>query len=270
MAISRRTWRSRSAAAAAALLLATLGSRGEPAKAQGGDVVVFAAASLKTALDAVNAQWRTETGKKAIISYAASSALAKQIEQGAPAQVFISADLDWMSYLAGKSLIKVDTRTNLLGNRIVLIAPKDKAQPVKIGEGFDLAKVLGDGRLAMANVDAVPAGKYGKAALEKLGAWASVANRIAQAENVRAALLLVSRGEAPAGIVYRTDAAAESNVAIIGTFPESSHPPIVYPAALTANATHPDAAGFLAYIGSAKAKPVFEAQGFAVLSPGQS
>ena len=270
MAISRRTWRSRSAAAAAALLLATWGSQGEPAKAQGGDVVVFAAASLKTALDAVNAQWRTETVKKAIISYAASSALAKQIEQGAPAQVFISADLDWMSYLAGKSLIKVDTRTNLLGNRIVLIAPKDKAQPVKIESGFDLAKVLGDGRLAMANVDAVPAGKYGKAALEKLGAWASVANRIAQAENVRAALLLVSRGEAPAGIVYRTDAAAESNVAIIGTFPESSHPPIVYPAALTANATHPDAAGFLAYIGSAKAKPVFEAQGFAVLSPGQS
>jgi molybdate transport system substrate-binding protein len=271
MAISRRKWCGRSAAASAvALLLVAWGPQDQPAKAQGGDVVVFAAASLKTALDAVNAQWLKETGKKTTISYAASSALAKQIEQGAPAQVFISADLDWMNYLAGKTLIKADTRTNLLGNRIVLVAPKDKAQPIEIKAGLDLAKVLGDGRLAMANVDAVPAGKYGKAALEELGAWASVANRIAQAENVRAALVLVSRGEAPAGIVYQTDAAADPSVAIISTFPENSHPPIVYPIALTANATHPDAASFLAYIRSAKAKPVFEAQGFTVLSPGQS
>ena len=179
--------------------------------------------------------------------------------------MFISADLDWMDYLAGKSLIKPDTRSNLLGNRIVLIAPKDKAQPVEIKSGFDLAKILGDGRLAMANVDAVPAGKYGKAALEKLGVWASVANKTAQAENVRAALLLVSRGEAPAGIVYQTDAAADPNVKIIGTFPESTHPPIIYPIALTANATHPDAAAFLAYIKSPAAKPLFEAQGFTVL-----
>ena len=200
MALSRRALLIASAGAAAALLLA---APRQPAEAQGTDVLVFAAASLKTALDAVNAQWRTETGKKAVISYAASSALAKQIEQGAPAQVFISADLDWMDYLAGKSLIKPDTRSNLLGNRIVLIAPKDKAQPIEIEAGFDLAEILGDGRLAMANVDAVPAGKYGKAALEKLGVWASVANKTAQAENVRAALLLVSRGEAPAGIVYR-------------------------------------------------------------------
>ena len=267
--ISKRTWLARTAGAATLLLLAC-GVPSQPARAQSGDVVVFAAASLKTALDAVNAQWQKETGKKATISYAASSALAKQIEHGAPAQMFISADLDWMDYLAGKSLIKPDTRSNLLGNRIVLIAPKDKAQPVEIKPGFDLAAILGDGRLAMANVASVPAGKYGKAALEKLGVWASISNKTAQAENVRAALLLVSRGEAPAGIVYQTDAAAEPNVKIIGTFPEGTHPPIVYPIALTTNATHPDAAAFLAYIRSAKTRPLFEAQGFTVLSPGQS
>jgi molybdate transport system substrate-binding protein len=240
-----------------------------PAQAQGGDVVVFAAASLKNALDAINAQWQKETGKSAKISYAASSALAKQMEQGAPAQMFISADLDWMDYVEKKDLIKPGSRSNLLGNRIVLIAPKDKAQPVDIKPGFDLAKVLGDGRLSMANVDSVPAGKYGKAALEKLGVWASVSNKLAQAENVRAALLLVSRGEAPAGIVYQTDAASDSSVKIIGTFPEDTHPPIIYPIALTANAS-PDAAAFLAYIRSDKAKPLFEAQGFMVLGPGRS
>jgi molybdate transport system substrate-binding protein len=240
------------------------------AQAQSGDLVVFAAASLKNALDAVNAQWQKETGKKAAISYAASSALAKQIEQAAPAQMFISADLDWMDYLAQKNLIKPETRSNLLGNRIVLIAPKDKAQTIDIKPGFDLAKVLGDGRLAMANVDSVPAGKYGKAALEKLGAWQSVSGKIAQAENVRAALLLVSRGEAPAGIVYQTDAAADPNVKIIGTFPEDTHPPIIYPIALTANATNPDAAAFLEYIKSDKAKPLFQAQGFTVLGAGRS
>jgi len=224
--------------------------------------LVFAAASLKNALDEVAAM----SPAKPTISYGASSVLAKQIEAGAPAQVFISADLDWMDYLSGKSLIKADTRSNLLGNRIVLIAPKDKAQAVDIKPGFDLAKILGDGRLSMANVDSVPAGKYGKAALEKLGVWASVSSKIAQAENVRAALLLVSRGETPAGIVYQTDAAADPNVKIIGTFPEDTHPRIIYPIAITASATHPDAAGFLAYLKSSKASPLFEAQGFTVLS----
>jgi molybdate transport system substrate-binding protein len=267
--IAKRTWLARTAGAATLLLLAWAVPN-DPAKAQSGDVVVFAAASLKNALDAVNAQWTKEAGKKVVISYASSPALAKQIEQGAPAQMFISADLDWMDYLAGKSLIKPDTRSNLLGNRIVLIAPKDKTQPVEIKPGFDLAKLLGDGRLAMANVDSVPAGKYGKAALEKLGVWAGVSGKIAQAENVRAALLLVSRGEAPAGIVYQTDAAAEPNVKIIGTFPEDTHPPIIYPIVLTASATHPDAAAFLAYIKSPAAKPLFEARGFTVLSRGQS
>src|SRR5262249_40298831 len=161
--------------------------------------------------------WQKETGKKAVISYASSPALANQIEQGAPARMFISADLEWMDYLAKKNLIKPDTRSNLLGNRLVLIAPKDRAHAVEIKPGLDLAKMLGEGRLSMAGVEAVPAGKYGKAALEKLGIWQSVAGKIAQAENVRAALLLVSRGEAPAGIVYQTDAAADPNVGIIGT-----------------------------------------------------
>jgi molybdate transport system substrate-binding protein len=239
-------------------------------KAQRDDLVIFAAASLKNALDAANTQWQKETKKTAKISYAASSALAKQIEQGAPAQMFISADLDWMNYLTAKNLIKADTRSNFLGNRIVLVAPNDKAQPIEIKAGFDLAKVLGDGRLSMANVGSVPAGKYGKAALEKLDVWASVSRKIAQAENVRAALLLVSRGEAPAGIVYQTDAAADPGVAIIGTFPKESHPPIIYPIALTAGTDHPDAGAFLAFLKSARAKPFFKAQGFTVLTPGQS
>ena len=269
MGVSRRSWLAGLLGLAAVATIAA--SPPQPAPlAQSGDVVVFAAASLKNALDAINTHWQKETGKKASISYGASSALAKQIEQAAPAQMFISADLDWMDYVAQRNLIKPETRSNLLGNRIVLIAHKDKAQPIDIKSGFDLAKALGDGRLAMANVDSVPAGKYGKAALEKLGVWGSVSNNIAQAENVRAALLLVSRGEAPLGIVYQTDAAADPNVKIIGTFPEDTHPPIIYPVALTAGANHPDAAAFLEYIKSAKAKPLFEAQGFTVLGGGRS
>jgi molybdate transport system substrate-binding protein len=259
MAIHGPTWLGKIVTAIVTAVV--LASAPAPAKAQDGDVVVFAAASLKNALDAINAQWQKETGKKAAISYGASPALAKQLEQAAPAQMFISADLDWMDYVAQKNLIKPETRSNLLGNRIVLIAPKDKAQAIEIKPGFDLAKVLGD---------AVPAGKYGKAALEKLGVWASVLSKVAQAENVRAALLLVSRGEAPAGIVYQTDAAADPNVKIIGAFPENTHPPIIYPIALTTTATHPDAAALLAYIRSDRAKPLFEVQGFTVLGTGRS
>jgi molybdate transport system substrate-binding protein len=254
------------------LALIAAGPWARPAAAQGGDViVVFAAASMKTALDAVNAEWQKETGKKATISYAASSALAKQIEEGAPAQIFISADLDWMNYLARKNLIRPDTRSNLVGNRIVLISPKDKAKAVDIKPGFDLAGILGDGRLAMANVDTVPAGKYGKAALENLGVWTSVKGSIAQAMDVRAALTLVARKEAPLGIVYRTDAAAEPSVKIVGVFPEETHPPIVYPLALIAGASHPDAVSFLAFLRSAAARSAFEKQGFTVLrANGQS
>jgi molybdate transport system substrate-binding protein len=227
-------------------------------------VLVFAAASLKTALDEVAAAWTAATGRRATISYAGSNTLAKQIEAGAPAALFVSADLDWMDYLDGKGLIRPETRTNLLGNSLVLIAPKDEAQPVAIGPG--LADRLAGGRLAMADVDAVPAGRYGKAALEKLGAWAGVRDRVAQAESVRAALLLVSRGEAPLGIVYRTDAAADPNVALVATFPPDSHPPIVYPAALT-TAANPDAVTLLAFLRSGPARAAFEKQGFAVLSP---
>lgn len=229
-------------------------------------VVVFAAASLKNALDEIATSWSNETGKPMPrISYAASSALAKQIEQGAPADLFISADLDWMDYVQGKNLIKTDSRFNLLGNKIVLIAPKDsKLTTVEI-KGADLARTLAGGRLSMANVDAVPVGKYGKAALEKLGAWNDVKDRLAQAENVRAALLLVARGETPLGIVYATDAAAEPKVKIVGTFPAASHPPIIYPAALAKASTNADAKAFLDFLRSAKARTAFEKQGFTVL-----
>ena len=237
-----------------------------PAQAQD-SVVVFAAASLKNALDEIAATWAKDTGKPAPkISYAASSALAKQMEQGAPADLFISADLDWMDYAAGKNLIQADTRFNLLGNKIVFVAPKDSKVTNLAIKGPDLTAALAGGKLSMANVDAVPAGKYGKAALEKLGAWAAVKDSIAQAENVRAALLLVARGEAPLGIVYSTDAAAEPNVKIIDAFPADSHPPIIYPAAEMKDSKSADAKAFLDYLKSSKARPAFEKQGFTVLA----
>ncbi|MCD1265293.1 molybdate ABC transporter substrate-binding protein [Shinella sumterensis] len=228
-------------------------------------VTVFAAASLKNALDAANAAWQAETGNETTVSYAASSALAKQIEAAAPADLFISADLAWMDYVAEKKLIKDETRSNLLGNRIVLVAPKDAAKAVDIKEGFDLAGLVGDGKLAMGAVDSVPAGKYGKAALEKLGVWPSVESKVAGAESVRAALALVSRGEAPYGIVYETDAAADPGVAIVGTFPEDSHPPIIYPVAILAESRSPAAAAYLDFLKSEKAAPFFTGQGFTVL-----
>ena len=235
------------------------------ASAQGKELVVFAAASLKTALDTINERFEHDTARKVTTSYAASSALAKQIEAGAPADVFISADLDWMDYLARKNLIQAQSRFNLLSNKLVLIAPADSKLSIEIGQNFPLAKALGDGRLAMADPNAVPAGKYGKASLEALGVWTSVATKIAPAENVRAALLYVARRETPLGIVYQTDAAAEPGVKIVGTFPDNTHPPIIYPAAITAGAANPDAASYLAYLKSPAARPVFEDQGFSVL-----
>lgn len=235
--------------------------------AQPRDLIIFAAASLKNALDDASAAWARATGKPAPkISYAASNTLAKQIELGAPADIFVSADLDWMNYLAEKRLIKPDTRLNLLSNRIVLVAPQDSSFAIDIKPGLNLAAALGRGRLAIANVDAVPAGKYGKAALEKLDAWAGVKDRIAQADNVRAALLLVSRKEAPLGVVYATDAAADPNVKIVGVFPEDAHPPIIYPIAAIRESTHPNAAPFLDYLRSADARPLFEKRGFIVLN----
>jgi molybdate transport system substrate-binding protein len=233
--------------------------------AQDKTLTVFAAASLKNALDDVDAAFTAKSGVKVVASYAASSALARQIEQGAPADVFVSADTDWMDYTIGKRTINGATRINLLGNAIVLIAPKDsKIDDVKIGPGFDLAKLAGDGRIATGDVNAVPVGKYAKAALEKLGAWQAAGPKFAFAENVRAALLLVSRGEAALGIVYSTDAKVDPGVKIVGTFPADSHPAIIYPVAATTTAK-PEAADYLAFLRSSAAKAIFEKYGFKFL-----
>jgi molybdate transport system substrate-binding protein len=236
-----------------------------PILAEEKPLVVFAAASMKNALDDVDDAFTKKTGVNVVASYAASSALMKQIEQGAPADVFLSADIDWMDYGAKRDLINNETRINLLGNSLVLIAPKDsKIGNVTIGPGFDLAGLAGDGRIATGDVRAVPVGLYAKAALEKLGVWASVEPKMAMAENVRAALVLVARGEAPLGIVYETDAKVDASVKIVGVFPEDSHPPIVYPVALTKNA-RPEAAQYLAYLRAPAAKAVFEHYGFRFL-----
>jgi molybdate transport system substrate-binding protein len=249
----------------AALLAGLIGLAPQLAAAQERTLTVFAAASMKNALDDVNAAYTKATGVKVASSYAASSALARQIEQGAPADVFVSADLKWMNYLAEKKAIKGGTRINLLGNKLVLIAPKDsKIGTVTIGQGFDLAKLAGDGRVATGDVKAVPAGLYAKAALEKLGAWQAAEPKLATADNVRAALLLVSRGEAPLGIVYETDAKVEPGVKIVGTFPDNSHEPIIYPVAATATAK-PDATSYLAFLRTKTAKDIFEKYGFSFL-----
>lgn len=227
-------------------------------------LTVFAAASLKTALDAAGSVWQASTSGELAISYAASSALARQIEQGAPADVFFSADRDWMSYLAERNLITPGSTRELLENEMVLIAPADSKTKAVIAKDFPLASLLGEGRLAMADVKSVPAGKYGKAALESLGIWSSVESRIAQAENVRGALKLVATGEAPLGIVYKTDAIAEATVKIIGTFPADSHPPIIYPVAVIATSQHAGAAEFVKFLQSATAQAIFVEQGFTV------
>jgi molybdate transport system substrate-binding protein len=249
--------------AQAGLAVLLLGLAALPASAA--DLLVFAAASLKDALDDANAAYAKQAGGAVKVSYAASPALAKQIEQGAPADLFISADLDWMNYVQEKNGIKTDTRSNWLGNRIVLVAPANQATAVAVQPNFPLAKLLGGGKLSMADTSAVPAGKYGKAALEALHVWDQVKDQIAQAENVRAALLLVARGEAPYGIVYQTDAASEPKVKVVGTFPANTHPPIVYPIAITAMSKNPDAAKYLAWLKSPAAAPFFEKQGFQVL-----
>lgn len=252
---------------AALLVLAAVPLAARPAAAQ--DTVVFAAASLKNALDTVAQSYKAETGKSVTISYAASSALARQIEAGAPADIFISADLEWMDWAQGKGLVKEGTRANLLGNRLVLVGPAGGSGTVEMRRGVDLGKVLGaDGRLAMGQVASVPAGKYGKAALESLGAWDGVKSRLAEQENVRAALALVARGEVPAGIVYATDAMAEPKVRVLGTFPADSHPPIVYPVAQVAASANPAARAFLTYLSSPAAARLFEGAGFTMAAKG--
>ena len=220
---------------------------------------------MKNALDEIDAAFTAKSGIKVAASYAASSMLAKQIEQGAPADIFVSADTDWMDYATARKTINDATRINLLGNSIVLIAPKDsKIDHVTIGSGFDLARLAGDGRIATGDVKSVPVGKYAKAALDKLGAWQAAEAKFAMADSVRAALTLVARNEAVLGIVYATDAKVEPGVKIVGTFPADSHPAIIYPVAATTTAK-PEAPNYLAYLRSPAAKAVLEKYGFIYL-----
>jgi molybdate transport system substrate-binding protein len=228
-------------------------------------LTVFAAASLKNVLDEEGAAYTAKSGQPVRFSYAASSALARQIEQGAPADLFISADPDWMDYLAQRHLIVAASRRDLISNHLALIAPAASTVRLRIGEGMPLAAALGDGRLAVAGPD-VPAGIYAKAALTALGVWGAVQSKLAPADNVRGALLFVAQGEAPLGIVYDTDAKVEPKVRIVGLFPDASHPPIVYPGAVTTDAANPAAAAFLAFLQGPQSAAVFRKYGFVVLS----
>jgi molybdate transport system substrate-binding protein len=250
---------------ASVLVILTIGAA-TPAHPQDKTITVFAAASLKNALDDVDTAFTKQTDVKVITSYDASSTLMKQIEGGAPADAFVSADLKWMDYGVEKKVINERTRINLLGNVLVLIAAKDsKIDHVDIKPGFDLAKLAGDGRIATGDVKAVPVGLYAKAALEKLGVLASVEPKMAMTVNVRAALAYVARGEAPLGIVYATDAKIEPSVKVIGVFPDNSHDPIIYPVAATVNAM-PETVQYLAFLRSTAAKSIFEGYGFSVLA----
>lgn len=236
-----------------------------PAVAQADQVTVFAAASMKNAMEDVSDKFKEATGHDLAVSLAGSSALARQIQQGAPADLFVSANPGWMDTLEEDGLINPETRFDLLGNAIVLVA-HGEADSVDIGPDLDLTGMLGENRLAMAMIDSVPAGIYGKAALENLGLWDAVAPRVAQADNVRAALALVATGEAPLGIVYATDAAADDKVSVIGTFPADSHPPIVYPAAAVAGHDNPAVSELLEFLRTPAARAAFETQGFTVLA----
>ena len=233
--------------------------------AAGADITVFAAASLKEAMDEQAKRFESTVGSKVIVAYGGSNALARQIEAGAPAEVFISADEDWMDYLDRRRLLVPGTRANLLRNALVLIAPSSSSAALRIAPGFGLATALRNEKLAMANPGSVPAGKYGKSALESLGVWKSVEKQVVRTDNVRAALALVARGEAAFGIVYRTDARAERSVRIVDTFPRTTHAPIVYPAALVAPAKSPVAKAFLDFLRSSVARPIWEKYGFAPL-----
>ena len=256
--ISLRTLR---AGFIAALILAV------PVAADAADLTVFAAASLTDVLQKAADGYKAKSGETVAISFAASSVLAKQIEASGGADMFISADEDWMNYLDGKGLIQKNTRKDLLGNHLVLIVPAGLDLDVKIAPHFDLAKIVGNGKIAIADPASVPAGKYAKASLTTLGAWDSVQGHLAPAENVRVALAYVARGEAPLGIVYTTDAMAEPRVRISGEFPDNSHAPILYPVALTKDAK-PDAQAFLDYLKGAEASGIFRKAGFAVLNNG--
>lgn len=229
-------------------------------------VTIFAAASLKNALDDAAQRWTSGGHPKPVISYAASGSLAKQIEAGAPADLFISADLDWMDYVQSKHLIDAATRITLLGNKLVLVAPKDATATIALKSDADLRGFIGAGRLAIGQPQSVPAGKYAEAALRHLGLWDQVKDKLAPADSVRSALFLVARGEVSAGVVYQTDAASEPGVKIIATFPADSHPPILYPAARIAASLNGDAGPLLAFLQSETARAAFEKQGFDVLA----
>jgi molybdate transport system substrate-binding protein len=265
----RLTRRNLLSAAAGLALFTTAAAEDKPSvstpSVSTGTVVVFAAASLKNALDAIGRQWMAQSGKTIVFSYAASGPLAKQIENGAPADLFASADLKWMDYAAEKKLIVAKSRRNLLGNKLVLIAPKDASVELRIAKDFKLADAIGDSKLATGDPRSVPVGTYAQAALTSLGVWEAVAPKLAGAENVRAALAFVARGEAKLGIVYRTDATSEPQVKIVDTFPADTHPPIVYPFALVAASMNPAAAEFLAFLKTPVASKVFEAEGFTIL-----
>lgn len=264
---SDRSTAVRGFAVRAIVILVLLFCSPRSAHTQAGDLLVLAAASMQTVLDELTPQLERAAGSTVRVSYAATSTLARQLENGLPADVFISADLEWMDYVQERGLIRTDTRVTLVGNTLVLVAPAaDRTSPLRIGPGFPLAARLGAGRLAVADPASVPAGKYARAALVSLGVWGSVESRLAPAENVRSALVLVSRGEAPFGVVYRSDALADPGVVIVDTFPASSHPPIVYPAALTRTA-RPNAGRILEVLQSAAARAVFERQGFLVARP---
>ena len=239
-----------------------------PALAQPRGPVVLAAASLQEALTDAARAWTARRHAPPVLSFAGSSALARQIEAGAPADLFVSADEEWMDHVAAKRLIRANTRASFLSNRLVLIAPVASRARGKlrltIGRDFPLARLLGNGRLALADPDAVPAGKYARAALSNLGVWGAVSPRVARAENVRAALALVERGEAPFGVVYATDARASNRVRVVGVFPANSHPPITYPVALLARSTNREAEGFRRFLISREGKAIFARRGFGV------
>ncbi|MCB6179306.1 molybdate ABC transporter substrate-binding protein [Rhodobacter sp. Har01] len=262
--MSRRLAASRLAPSRLALASALAVSLAAPAFAE--EVVVFAAASMKTALDAVAADFQAATGHGVIISYGASNALAKQIIEGAPADIFVSAAVNWMDEVEKAGQVVDGTRRDLFGNALVLVAHGKDAAAVAIGPGFDLAGLLGDGKLAMAMVDSVPAGQYGKEALESLGIWSAVEGAVAQSENVRAALTLVSTGEAPYGIVYATDAVSDDNVTVVGTFPADSHKPIVYPGALLTGAADDADRAFFEALSLDAGDAKFVEQGFVILN----
>jgi molybdate transport system substrate-binding protein len=239
----------------AALLLAP------PARAQSEPIRLYAAATLKTALDAIAADWQ-RGGAPVVLVYGPTPALAKQIENGAPADIYFSADPDWMDYLAQRQLIRAGTRTDLLSNRLVLIGAKDAPPAPPINAGFPLAALVGAGPLAMCNPMHHPAGRYGRISLERLGLWSAVADKVAIAEDVRVAVTMVGRGDAPLAVVFATDAAEDQRVRVIGSFPDNSHPPIVYPVALVAASRQPDAARLLDYLKSPAASATFERLGY--------